>query len=133
MGLFGLFQQKHTPTDKTATTSLPPEEHLIVIQFFYGIEDLSELHELEEQLHSNINNSSLGKYQGHDISLDFGDGYLYFNCKNAEKLFEAIKPILEQHYFMDKSIATLRYGAFENPDANERDCIIRFSKLATHN
>ncbi|MDR0802956.1 hypothetical protein [Fluviicola sp.] len=129
MGLFGLFQRKHTATGKTAN-SLPPEEHLIVIQFFYGIEDLSELHELEEQLHSNITNSNLGRYEGHDISLDFGDGYLYFNGKNAEKLFEAIKPILERHYFMDKSIATLRYGTFENPDASERDCTIRFSKLA---
>lgn len=132
MGLFGLFQRKHTPTDTTAT-SLPPEEHLVVIQFFYGIEDLSELHELEEQLLSNITNSNLGRYEGHDISLDFGDGYLYFNGKNAEQLFEAIKPILEQHYFMDKSIATLRYGAFENPDAHERDCTIRFSKLAASN
>ncbi|WP_343747705.1 hypothetical protein [Fluviicola sp.] len=132
MSLFGLFQRKHTPTDKTAT-SLPPEEHLVVIQFFYGIEDLSELHELEEQLHSNITNSNLGRYEGHDISLDFGDGYLYFNGKNAEQLFEAIKPILEQHYFMDKSIATLRFGAFENPDARERDCTIRFSKLAASN
>ncbi|WP_343632480.1 hypothetical protein [Fluviicola sp.] len=105
------------------------ENHLVVIQFFYGIENLNELHELEKQLDSNITNSALGKYEGHDISMDFGDGYLYFNGKNADQIFDAIKPILEQHYFMDKSIATLRSGSFENPAAEERDFTIRFSKL----
>lgn len=130
MGWFGFFQRKNTTSDMPGT-SFPPEDHLVVIQFFYGIEDLSELHELEEQLQSNITDAKLGRYEGHDISLDFGDGYLYFNGKNAEQLFEAIKPILEQHYFMDKSIATLRYGAFENPNAQERDCTIRFTKLAS--
>lgn len=130
MGWFGFFQRKNTASDMPGT-SLPAEDHLVVIQFFYGIEDLSELHELEEQLQSNITDAKLGRYEGHDISLDFGDGYLYFNGKNAEQLFEAIKPILEQHYFMDKSIATLRYGAFENPNAQERDCTIRFTKLAS--
>lgn len=130
MGWFGFFQRKNTASDMPGT-SFPAEDHLVVIQFFYGIEDLSELHELEEQLQSNITDAKLGRYEGHDISLDFGDGYLYFNGKNAEQLFEAIKPILEQHYFMDKSIATLRYGAFENPNAQERDCTIRFTKLAS--
>ncbi|MNJ84527.1 hypothetical protein D3C87_19840 [compost metagenome] len=130
MGWLAFFQRKNTTSDEPGN-AFPAEDHLVVIQFFYGIEDLSELHELEEQLQSNITDTELGRYEGHDISLDFGDGYLYFNGKNAEQLFEAIKPILEQHYFMDKSIATLRYGAFENPNAQERDCTIRFSKLAS--
>ncbi len=130
MGWFGFFQRKDAAS-AIPGTSFPVEDHLVVIQFFYGIEDLSELHELEAQLQSNITDAKLGRYEGHDISLDFGDGYLYFNGKNAEQLFEAIRPILEQHYFMDKSIATLRYGAFENPNAQERDCTIRFSKLAS--
>ncbi len=130
MGWLAFFQRKNTTSDESGN-AFPAEDHLVVIQFFYGIEDLSELHELEEQLQSNITDTELGRYEGHDISLDFGDGYLYFNGKNAEQLFEAIKPILEQHYFMDKSIATLRYGAFENPNAQERDCTIRFSKLAS--
>lgn len=130
MGWLAFLQRKNTTSDEPKN-AFPAEDHLVVIQFFYGIEDLSELHELEEQLQSNITDSKLGRYEGHDISLDFGDGYLYFNGKNAEQLFEAIKPILEQHYFMDKSIATLRYGAFENPNAQERDCTIRFSKLAS--
>ncbi|WP_300353010.1 hypothetical protein [Fluviicola sp.] len=105
------------------------ENHLVVIQFFYGIEDLNELHELEKQLDSNITINALGKYEGHEISMDFGDGYLYFNGENADQIFQAIKPILEQHYFMDKSIATLRFGSFENPMATEKDYCIRFSKL----
>jgi hypothetical protein len=128
MKLFGFFQRKKEKAIKENITHMD-ENHLVVIQFFYGIEDLKELHELEKQLDSNITGGSLGKYEGHDISMDFGDGYLYFNGKNADQIFLAIKPILEQHYFMDKSIATLRSGSFENPAAEERDFTIRFSKL----
>lgn len=128
MKLFGFFQRKKGKAMKENITHMD-ENHLVVIQFFYGIENLNELHELEKQLDSNITGSALGKYQGHDLSMDFGDGYLYFNGKNADQIFQSIKPILEQHYFMDKSIATLRSGSFENPAAEERDYTIRFSKL----
>lgn len=128
MGLFNFFHKKNMETTKEKP-KVDTENHLVVIQFFYGIEDLNELHELEKQLDSNITTNALGKYEGHDISLDFGDGYLYFNGKNADQIFQAIKPILEQHYFMDKSIATLRFGSFENPEAEERDFVVRFSKL----
>lgn len=129
MGLFDFFHKKSMEATKEKTKPVN-ENHLVVIQFFYGIEDLNELHELEKQLDSNITDNALGKYEGHDISLDFGDGYLYFNGKNADQIFEAIKPILEQHYFMDKSIATLRFGSFENPQAAEKDYCIRFTKLS---
>jgi len=128
MKLFGIFQKKRADATKENAAHME-ENQLVVIQFFYGIENLNELHELERQLDSNITSNALGKYEGHDISLDFGDGYLYFNGKNADHIFEAIKPILEQHYFMDKSIATLRSGSFENPKAQERDFTIRFTKL----
>ncbi|TSJ48094.1 hypothetical protein [Fluviicola chungangensis] len=128
MNLFGFFQRKKKKATNENITHMD-ENHLVVIQFFYGIEDLNELHELEKQLDSNIKDSELGKYEGHDISMDFGDGYLYFNGKNADQIFQSIKPILEQHYFMDKSVATLRFGSFENPAAEERDFLIRFSKL----
>ena len=128
MGLFDFFHKKKMETTKEKP-KVDNENHLVVIQFFYGIEDLNELHELEKQLDSNIKTNSLGKYDGHDISLDFGDGYLYFNGENADQIFQSIKPILEQHYFMDKSIATLRFGSFENPEAKEQDFTIRFAKL----
>lgn len=128
MGLFDFFQKKNAEVIIEKPTHID-ENHLVIIQFFYGIEDLNELHELEKQLDSKITNSALGKYEGHDISLDFGDGYLYFNGENADQIFQSIKPILEQHYFMDKSIATLRFGSFENPTAEERDFTIRFTKL----
>ncbi|WP_430406917.1 hypothetical protein [Fluviicola sp.] len=129
MGWFDFFQRKNLNATKTENSTHMNENQLVVIQFFYGIEDLNELHELEKQLDSNITAQDLGKYDGHDISMDFGDGYLYFNGKNAEQIFQSIKPILEQHYFMDKSIATLRFGSFENPEAEERDCTIRFVKM----
>lgn len=129
MRLFDFFQKKNVQAT-TEKTKRMNENQLVVVQFFYGIDDLNELHELEKQLYSNSANNAIGKYEGHEISLDFGDGYLYFNGENAEELFHSIKPILEQHYFMDKSIATLRFGSFENPEAEERDFLIRFSKLS---
>lgn len=129
MGLLDFFQKKTAGTAGQQPIYLD-ENQLVVIQFFYGIEDLDELHQLEKQLHSIISGGALGKYEGHEISMDFGDGYLYFNGKNAEHLFQSIKPVLEEHYFMDKSIATLRSGSFENPAAEEKDFTIRFRKLS---
>lgn len=129
MGLLDFFQKKAADAPDNKPVYLD-ENQLVVIQFFYGIADLNELHELERQLHSSISTGALGKYDGHEISMDFGDGYLFFNGKDAEHLFQSIKPILEEHYFMDKSIATLRFGSFENPAAQEKDFTIRFRKLS---
>ncbi|MNU63832.1 hypothetical protein D3C71_530900 [compost metagenome] len=129
MGWFGFFQRKETSTAKENVTPVS-ENHLVVIQFFYGIEDISELHHLEDELRLLLIEQGVGSYHGHEISMDFGDGYLFIIGENADKIYECVKPLLQSYYFMDKSIATLRTGSFEQENAQEKDFILRYSKLA---
>ncbi|AEA45914.1 hypothetical protein [Fluviicola taffensis] len=130
MKLLDLFKVKKTPEAPVLSNQKESSNHLVIIQFFYGIEDLSELNHLENELRLRLIESEIGSYNGHEISLDFGDGYLFFIGEDSEQIYECVKPILENYYFMDKSIATLRTGTFEQENAQEKDFVLRFSKLA---
>jgi hypothetical protein len=130
MGLFDFLKPKKIIETSELNQQKEPSNHLLIIQFFYGIEDISELHQLEDKLRLLLIENEVGSYQGHEISLDFGDGYLFLIGEDAAKIYECIKPLLESYYFMDKSIATLRNGSFDEDNAQEKDYVLRFSKLA---
>lgn len=133
MSLFG-FLKKHKAPESSAPEPQDetPNYEMVIVQFFYGIEDIGELHQLEQALNDLISESGVGEYKGHEISLDFGDGYLFLLGPNAEKIYACIKPLLESYYFMDKSIATLRTGDFQHPEAKETDYQLRFAKFQSN-
>lgn len=129
MGLLHVLKQKEQPVIPEKEQFPASAQQVVVIEFFYGLEDINELLDLEKRLKQCIETNRLGTYQGHDISLDFGDGYFFLIGTDCMALFQEIKPILESYYFMDKSIATVRNGSFDNPFAEERDYLIRYNKL----
>lgn len=132
MNIFNLFHKPKVSENTQSPTNIPESDYeMVIIQFFYGIEDLRELHELEHQLKAVIHNAGVGEYHGHEISMDFGDGYLFIVGENAEQIYTCIKPLLESHYFMDRSVATLRSGSFEKQNALEKDYVLRY-KLLSH-
>lgn len=59
-------------------------------------------------------NLTLGVYDGHEIVLDNSDGSFYMYGPNAEAMFIAIKPTLEQATFMQGAEARLEFGVYEN-------------------
>ena len=127
MGVFSFFKKKdQSPSSDNRSQSINNKQ-LIVVQFFYGIQDLSDLHVLISQLHSLTKESKIGSYEGHELSMDFGDGYLFLDSDDADKLVELITPILEAHYFMDKAIVSIRKD--KNQNIFEKDYLIRFKKL----
>jgi cupin superfamily acireductone dioxygenase involved in methionine salvage len=102
---------------------------MVIIQFFYGLEDLTEFHLLEQKIKDLLKRYEIGHYHGHDISMDFGEGSMYFSSHSANDLFLCICPVLESHIFMDKAVATLRLGEFDNENALETDKLIHYNKM----
>jgi len=129
MGIFDFLHKEKRPEfidDKQETVVAC---QMLVIQFFYGIEDKKLLHQMEDEIIQLLYKTGVGEYHGYEMSIDYGDGYLFIIGENADLLFSTVKPLLERYYFMDRSIATLRTGHFSNPGATETDYCIRFSKL----
>lgn len=106
MGLFDKLFGKST--NQTKATNEP--EQAVIVNFNYGIQGLGPLHHLEEKLENIITNSQVGEYDGHEIAVDYSDGFLYMYGPNAERLFKNIKPTLESFEFMKGASVKLRLG-----------------------
>jgi hypothetical protein len=89
-------------------------EQAVIIDFNYGSRDLSKLFELEDQLVAAISDANVGEYDGNQIAVDGSDGTLYMYGPDADRLFEAVKPILEGTSFMKGAKVTRRYGPPED-------------------
>jgi hypothetical protein len=89
-------------------------EQAVIIDFNYGSRDLSKLFELEDQLVAAISDANVGEYDGNQIAVDGSDGTLYMYGPDADRLFEAVKPILEGTSFMKGAKVTRRYGPAED-------------------
>jgi hypothetical protein len=85
-------------------------EEAVIIRFQYGIKGLDSLSKLEDELEEIIETKKLGEYDGHEIAVNYSDGILYMYGPSAEKIFEAIRPILEKTSFMKGAKVTLRFG-----------------------
>ncbi len=85
-------------------------EHGVIIHFQYGKENLTLLHELESKLEHVLKGKSVGDYDGHDIAIDYSDGFLYLYGENAERLFKEIEGTLKSTDFMSGANVKLRFG-----------------------
>ena len=85
-------------------------EHAVIIYFNYGLEEIDSLYQLGEKLRKIIADNNVGEYDGHEIAMDNSDGTLYMYGPNAEKLFKAVKPVLEKTDFMKGATAILQFG-----------------------
>lgn len=88
--------------------------HSVIIHFKYGMDSLHPIHQLENILERIMIDNKLGVYDGHEIAVDYSDGYLYFNGKDADEIFKAVKPILLIVDFMKGAKATLHYGKHQD-------------------
>ena len=91
------------------------EEQSVIIWFFhYEYEELDELIDLELRLDKLVTENGLGRCDGNEINCDGPDGSLWFYGPSAEKIFLAIKPILQETDFMRGAIASLTFGSSRN-------------------
>lgn len=85
-------------------------EHAVIVHFQYGSTDLSRLFQLEEKLEAAIAAANAGEFDGNEVATDGTDGFLYMYGPDADRLFEAIRPVLEAAPFMKGATAKKRYG-----------------------
>ncbi|MFN8697718.1 MAG: hypothetical protein ACK500_08445 [Flavobacteriales bacterium] len=92
----------------------PEEEHCVILAFNYGLDSMQPLYDLQDQLDEILRSTGHGDCDGHEIATDMSDGFLYLYGKNAQTIFETVKPILEDCPFMRGSTITLRFGPPED-------------------
>lgn len=100
-----------------------PAEHAVIVHFQYGSTDLSRLFALERKLEAAIEAAGAGEHDGHEINVDGSDGYLYMYGPDADRLFEAVRPVLEITDFTKGATATVRYGS-PDPDTPQKEVTI---------
>lgn len=106
------------------TTVAAHPEQAVIIHFQYGIQGLDSLYQLENKIEKLMKDSKIGEYDGHEIAVDYSDGFLYFYGNDADKLFNEVKPILISSSFMKNAEATLRYGSVEDKNVKEKRVVI---------
>ena len=91
------------------------EDQSVIIWFFhYEYEELDELFDLEKRLGQVLVDNGLGRCDGNEIACEGTDGSLWFYGPSAEKIFTAIKPILQEIDWMRSAVATLTFGSSSN-------------------
>jgi hypothetical protein len=85
-------------------------EHAVIVAFKYGLPDLTALREVENKIEAAILLAGVGEYDGDEMAVSLADGSLYMYGPDADKLFAAIRPVLEAAPFMRGAVVTLRYG-----------------------
>ena len=102
------------------------EQSLIISFFNYHFPELDELHELDIHLEKVVEEAKIGFYDGHEINMDGPDGTLYLYGPDAGKLFDLVKPILENTKWMKGAVATLDFGGpVDNPNHLEIEIEVR--------
>jgi hypothetical protein len=85
-------------------------DQAVIVHFDYGSTDLKPIFELEEQLMAAIAKANVGELDGNEVATDGSDGYLYMYGPDADVLFAAVRPVLEQCAFMRGARVRVRYG-----------------------
>lgn len=96
-------------------------EHAVIVHFNYGSTDLQALFALEDKLEQAIAFAGAGEFDGNEVATDGSDASLYMYGPNADKLFEAVRPVLESSSFMRGAVVRKRYGP---PEDGVRESII---------
>jgi len=99
---------------KAGSDEKPPEDHAVLVTLklsdaaFGDAEERDAIHALSDRLDAAIRAAGAGEFDGDE----FGDGVctLYMYGPDADRLFEAIRPVLEGCSFMRGAHITLRYG-----------------------
>lgn len=87
-----------------------PNKQAVIVEFNYGLATLDRLFEVDDLLEAAVEKAGVGEHDGHEIAVDLSDGSYYLYGPDADKLYEVIRPILEDQDFTKGAKATLRYG-----------------------
>lgn len=99
-------------------------EHAVIVHFNYGSTDLQPLFALEDELEQAISAAGAGEFDGNELAADGSDAYLYMYGPDADRLFEAVRPVLESSSVMKGALVTRRYGP---PEDGVRESVVKIA------
>lgn len=82
------------------------DQVIVSFGYFDGLDDIQRVDAL---MFDNIS-EDIGRYDGHEVSLDDTDGQLFAYGRNAEELFKQMRPILLQFDFLKNALVYLRFN-----------------------
>ena len=85
-------------------------EQAVIVHFNYGSTSLEPLFRLEKRLEKAIAAAKAGEYDGNEVATDGHDGYLYMYGPDADRLYQAVAPVLKAESFMKGATVKKRYG-----------------------
>ena len=85
-------------------------EHAVIVQFNFPSGDLKKIIEVEDQLAKALEESGAGELDGNEVALDGRDNLFYLYGPDADKLYEAIEPVLLSLEMLSQARVLLRYG-----------------------
>ncbi|MGB8929705.1 MAG: hypothetical protein WCC48_00485 [Anaeromyxobacteraceae bacterium] len=85
-------------------------EHAVIVHFRYGQPGLEPLRAVESRLEAALAKAGVGEFDGDEIAVNLADGSLYMYGPDADRLFAAIRPVLDATSFMCGAMVRLRYG-----------------------
>jgi len=94
---------------KQSARQIEPED-AVIVHFQYGSKDLKRLFDLQEKIEQALSKAGVGGFDRNDVVQDRSDVYMLMYGPDADKLFEAVRPILEATEFTRGASVKLRYG-----------------------
>jgi hypothetical protein len=84
-------------------------EQAVIVRVRYASADLGPLHAIEQRLTAAIAQAGVGTLDGDELTPGV-DATLYAYGPDADRLYAAMRPVLEGEPLMHGATATLRYG-----------------------
>src|SRR3990167_5860709 len=69
-------------------------EQALIIHFEYGLSELEPIYEQSRRLEETLMATGVGEYDGHEIAVSLKDGFHYIYGPDADRLLEAVEPVL---------------------------------------
>ena len=85
-------------------------EQAVIVHFQYGSKNLDALFKAEDQLEAAIVKAEAGEMDGHEIATDGSDGTFYMYGPDADRLYNAVEPVLRSIPFLKGAQVIRRYG-----------------------
>ena len=104
---------------KKKSNSISIDEQSLIVNIYYQLEDISELHSLDSDLRSAISKAKVGLYDGHEIALDLSHSILLMYGPSADELLQVAEPILRKHVWPLGGECCRRYGSASDPQSKE--------------
>ncbi|MEP0266595.1 hypothetical protein [Dokdonia sp.] len=100
------------------------KEQALLVNFSTELNDITDLHKLEDKLRDRIIDKDIGEFDGHAIDLELKEGTIYMYGPSTDILYAGVKDILENEILLNGAIAVLRYGEPDN-DCEEKKITIK--------